>query len=182
MSQPLLTPQIPAGEEARVAALYGTIEARLGFVPDGLRLYGISPPLLETFVGTVGYLNTESTLGPRLAAMIRYLVSSQAHCSFCIDMNEGFLTGMGLDLAAIRAARGDLEAAPVEARERPLLRLALKAVTKPEQVSAADLDAARAAGWDDRGIFDAVALATGNRAFNLLLATFKVEHQGVFAA
>ncbi|MHB8347966.1 MAG: carboxymuconolactone decarboxylase family protein, partial [Acidiferrobacterales bacterium] len=67
-------------------------------------------------------------------------------------------------------------------RERPLLRLALKAVTKPEQVSAADLDAARAAGWDDRGIFDAVALATGNRAFNLLLATFKVEHQGGFAA
>ncbi len=182
MSKPLLNPHVPAGQEDKVAALYGAIEARLGFVPDGLRLYSISPPLLETFVGTVGYLNTESTLGPRLAAMIRYLVSYRASCSFCIDMNEGFLAGMGLDLEAIRAARGNLEIAPVEARELPLLRLAVKAVTEPEQVGAADLDAARRAGWDDRGIFDAVALATSNRAFNLLLRTFKVEHQGAFAA
>lgn len=182
MSQPLLKPQIPTEEQEKVASLFAAIEDRLGFVPDGLRLYGISPPLLETFVGTVGYFNTESALGPRLASMIRYLVSHRADCSFCIDLNEGFLMQMGLDLDAIRAARDDLDVAPVEAHELPLLRLAIKAVTTPEQVASEDLDAARDAGWDDRGIFDAVAVATGNRAFNLLLRTFKVHHQGAFAA
>lgn len=182
MSQPLLNPRIAAENQDRVAALFSAIEERVGFVPDGLRLYGISPPLLENFMNSVGYFNTESALGPRLVAMIRYLVSYQANCSFCIDLNEGFLTAMGLDLDAIRGARESLEAAPVEARELPLLRLAVKAVGDPEHVSAEDVDACRAAGWDDRGIFDAVVAATGNRAFNMLLSAFKVEHQGAFAA
>lgn len=182
MSQPLLNPSVPTGHEDRVAALFGAVESRIGFVPDGLRLYGISPPLLETFVTNVGYFNTESAIGPRLAAMIRYLVSYQAQCSFCIDMNEGFLTNMGLDLDAVRAARDNLEAAPIEAHEMPLLRMAVKAVNTPEHVDAADLEAARGAGWSDREIFDAVAVATSNRAFNMMLRTFKVEHQGAFTA
>lgn len=182
MSKPLLNPQIPTGEETRVAALLEPIQARLGFVPDGLRLYTVSPPLLETFVGTVGYFNTESVLGPRLATMIRYLVSYRSDCSFCIDLNEGFLTGMGLDLDAVRAARDNVDVAPVEPPELPLLRLALKALSDTEEVGPGDVEAARDAGWDDRGIFEAVAVATGNRAFNQLLRAFKVEHQGAFAA
>lgn len=182
MSQPLLNPSVPAGHEDKVAALFGAIESRISFVPDGLRLYGISPPLLETFVTNVGYFNTESAIGPRLAAMIRYLVSYRADCTFCIDMNEGFLTNMGLDLDAVRAARDDLEVAPIEAHELPLLRLAVKAVSEPEHVAEADLEAVRNAGWRDREIFDAVAVATSNRAFNMLLRTFKIEHQGAFAA
>lgn len=182
MIQPLIQPTVPHGQEEKVTALLGAVEATVGFVPDGLRLYGISPPLLESFVNNVGYFSSESGLGMRLATMIRYLVSYRADCTFCIDLNEGFLIGMGLELDAIRAARDDVEAAPVEARERHLLRLALKAVSEPERVTAADLDAAREAGWDERAIFDAVAVATSNRAFNLLLATFKVEQQGAFAA
>lgn len=182
MSQPLIQPRVPAGQEEKVAALLGAVEAHIGFVPDGLRLYGMSPPLLESFVSNVGYFNGESALGMRLATMIRYLVSYRASCSFCVDLNEGFLIGMGLDIDAIRAGRENPEAAPVEANELPLLRLAVKAVSQPEQVGGSDLDAARDAGWSDRDIFDAVAIAASNRAFNLVLATFKVEHQGAFAA
>lgn len=182
MSQPLLNPSAPAGQENKVAALLGAVEERIGFVPDGLRLFSVSPPLLETFVTNVTYFNTESAIGPRLAAMIRYLVSYRADCSFCVDMNEGFLTHMGADLEAVRAARDNIDAAPIEANELPLLRLAVKAVSEPEQVDGTDLQAARRAGWGDREIFDAVAVATSNRAFNMMLRTFKVEHQGDLAA
>ena len=73
------------------------------------------------------------------------------------------------------------EAAPIEEKERPLLRLALKAVNAPEDVGEADLAVARAQGWSDRDIFDAVVQAANNRAFNFVLRTFKVEHQGAFA-
>ncbi len=65
---PLIDPVPPQGDEARVAALLGIIEQELGFVPDGLRLYGISPPLLETFLGTVGYFRSGAGgLSPELA-------------------------------------------------------------------------------------------------------------------
>jgi uncharacterized peroxidase-related enzyme len=180
-TRPLLTPKPPVGEEARVAAIFSAIEQRLGFVPDGLRLYSLSPPLLEYFVGNVGYFNSGERLSPALMAMIRYLVSSNAKCQFCIDLNEGFLANMGVDLDRVRAARSNPAAAPLEERERPLLHIALKAVTDPETVGAADVDAARAQGWTDRDIFDVVAQAASNRAFNYVLRTFNVEHQGALA-
>lgn len=43
-----------------------------------MRLYGIRPPLLETFAGTVGYFRSGMSLSPSLTAMIRDLVSEHA--------------------------------------------------------------------------------------------------------
>jgi len=56
--KPLLNPIPPAGQENRVEAVYQAIQNHIGFVPDGLRLYSFSPPLLETFVGNVSYFNS----------------------------------------------------------------------------------------------------------------------------
>ena len=178
---PLLNPQAPHGEEARVDAVFDAIQKHLGFVPDALRLYSFSPPLLESFVGNVSYFNSGERLPPSLMAMIRYLVSWEAKCHFCIDMNEGFLTNMGLDLDAVRAARGKPDAAPIPAKEKPLLMIALKAVNDPDSVAEEDIQAARAQGWTERDIFDVVAQAASNRAFNYVLRTFNVESQGAFA-
>lgn len=172
----------PAGDEQRVATILDAIQERLGFVPDGLRLYSLSPPLLETFVSNIGYFNMGGTqLPPTLTAMIRYQVSWDAGCSFCVDMNEGFLTNMGLDLDTIRATRNNPDAVPFDEKEKSLLKLALKSVDTPEDVSEADMNAVRQKGWDDRAIFDAVAQAANNRAFNIILRTFKIEHQGALA-
>lgn len=181
-TQPLVTPHAPIGQEDQVAGMLGTMEAHLGFVPDGLRLYSFSPPLLEHFLGNVSYFNGGSNLDPKLLTMIRYLVSYRADCSFCIDMNETFLVSMGMDLDTVRASRDNLDSIPLPARELILLKLALRSVETPEHISASDLDAARAADWTDRDIFDVVVQAANNRAFNNVLRTFKIEHQGSFAS
>jgi len=178
---PLLTPQIPAGDEEKVAAIFSAIEQHVGFVPDGLRLYSFSPTLLQNFVGNIGYFNSGERIPPKLMAMIRYLVSSRANCGFCIDMNEGFLSNMGLSLDEIRAARSNPEAAPFDEKDKTLLRLALKSVAEADSVTAAEIEAARAQGWSDRDIFDAVVQATSNRAFNMVLRAFNIERHGVYS-
>lgn len=178
---PLLIPHPPVGEEQRVDAILGAIEEHLGFVPDGLRLYSISPPLLEAFVANISYFRGGSPLSPVLTTMIRYLVSAEAGCQFCIDLNEGFLAHLGVDLGQARQARTNPELAPIAERERPLLKLALKTVDSPDEIGLDDMQAARAQGWGDREIFDTVVQAANNRAFNYILRTFKVEKQGVFA-
>lgn len=179
--KPLIIPQVPMGDEARVDAVFGAVKQHIGFVPDGLRLYSFSPALLENFVGNISYFNSGERLTPSLMAMIRYLVSWQSKCHFCIDMNEGFLTNMGLDLASVRAARDNPSAAPLPAKEMPLLLIALKSVNDPESVNEKDIQAAKAQGWTDRDIFDVVAQAASNRAFSYVLRTFNVESQGAFA-
>ena len=177
----LLDPTPPAAEQPRVDKVFAMAEEMLGFVPAGMRLYGISPPLLETFAGTVGYFRGGTQLSGPLTAMIRYLVSERVGCRFCIDLNETFLAGMGADLDAVRAARDDLGKAPLQdERERPLLALALAAVSDPDSDKSAMVDAAREAGWADRDIFDAVLQAASNRAFNFVLKAFNVETQDAF--
>ena len=180
--QALIYPQVPSGEEDRVNGILGNIEKHLGFVPDGLRLYSISPPLLETFVGNISYFNMGGTqLPPKLTAMIRYQVSWEAGCSYCIDLNEGFLSNLGVDLDDVRASRNKPEAAPLSDKEKSLLMLAIKSVDTPDSISQADINDLKNLGWKEREIFDAVAQAANNRAFNNILKTFNVEHQGVFS-
>lgn len=179
---PLVIPQAPIGDEARVNAIFDAVQEGIGFIPDGLRLYSFSPPLLETFMGNVHYFNGGGTrLSGELTAMIRYLVSWQAGCSFCIDMNEGMLVNLGKDLEQIRAARTNPDMAPVSGKDKVLLKLALKASNNPEFVTQQDLEQARQQGWEDRDLFDSVVQAASIRAFNIVLSTFKVEHQGAYA-
>lgn len=178
---PLIYPVAPSGEEERVAGILGAVESHIGFIPDGLRLFSFSPPLLETFAGNISYFNGGTELSPLLMTMIRYLSSWQSQCHYCIDLNEGFLINMGLDLDIIRAARSNPEAAPVDKNEIPLLMLALKSVNTPDEVCDQDIKEVRANGWSDRNIFDAVVQAANNRAFSLVLRAFNVEHQGAFA-
>lgn len=180
-TRPLIEAQPPLESEARVDAILNTIREHIGFVPDGLRLYGISPPLLEAFVANINYFLGGTRLPQHLTTMIRYLVSSKNNCQFCIDLNEGFLAQMTIDLDQARAAREDPDRAPVEARDKPLLRLALKSALDPHGVEARDLDAARQQGWEDRDIFDAVVQGAHTRGFNQVLATFKLDQQGVLA-
>lgn len=176
----LLDPTPPHGEQSRVDAVFQMAEEMLGFVPAGMRLYGASPAMLETFAATVSYFRAGTALSPRLTAMIRYLVSERVDCRFCIDLNEGMLANLGEDLEQVRASRTDIDRAPVDERERPLLQLALQAVSHPGQDAALLIAAARAAGWQERDIFDAVLQAASNRAFNHVLKTFNVETQDAF--
>jgi len=179
--QPLLQPTAPLGEEQKVDAILNMAKEHLGFIPDGLRLFSLSPTLLETFFTNIGYFRSGTNLSPVLTTMIRYLVSSKAECHFCIDLNEGFLDQMGVDLDTARASLADITKAPVADNERILLDIALRTINDPDSVNQNDIDEAHAQGWSDHDIFDASAQASNNRAFNYLLRTFKIEQQGVFA-
>ncbi len=177
---PLLQPIPPADEQGRVAAIFRGIEQNMGGVPDGLRLYALSPPLLETFVASVSYFMRNSTLSHRLLGFARYLASDQVNCRFCVDYNHALLLNLGVDPAAIEASRESIAAAPLDGREKVLLALALKAVNTPEAVDSNDIAAAHAQGASDREIFEVVAGVAMNRAFNIVLKSFNVDQQGVF--
>lgn len=182
MEQALIYPQAPAGEEEKVNAIFKGINEHLGFIPDGLRLLSMSPPLLETMMGNIGYFNMGGTkLSPVLTAMIRYQVSSSEGCSFCIDLNEGFLSNLGLELDEVRASQNKPETAPLIEKDKALLLFALKAMKNPNDIDESEMMKVKKQGWDDREIFDAVAQAASNKAFNYMLKTFNVSHQGVYS-
>lgn len=90
------------------------------------------------------------------------------------------MTNTGFSLESIRASRNNPDAAPLACNEIALLKLAIKSIEAPEDVSKAGLDEVHQLGWSKREIFDAVAQVTNNRVFNYILRTFNIEYQGVF--
>ncbi|MGD2064769.1 MAG: hypothetical protein PVF51_14500 [Nitrospirota bacterium] len=168
----------PAEDAARVEAATAPFAEMLGRVPDGLRLLGVSPALLEGYVENIHYFMGHPRLGQALTTMIRYLVSSAGDCRYCIDLNEGMLVAAGFELEAVRRARQDPAQAPLPERERALLTLVLHAVANPHGMEPTEFAAVRAFGWSDQDIFDAVYHGVFNRAFGNLLEAFNVHHDG----
>ncbi|WP_456447002.1 carboxymuconolactone decarboxylase family protein [Thiolapillus sp.] len=181
MGNVLIDPVIPEKEQRLADKIFSGVEERLGYVPAGLRLYGISPPLLQSFSGAVGYFMGHERISQKLLSFIRYLVSSDANCRFCIDFNQGILLSLGVTEQELQDARNNPRKAPLDERERELLDIALTAVDDPEKIDAARVDAARELGCSDRDVFEAVYVAANNRAFTTVLKTFNLEHQGAFA-
>lgn len=179
MGNVLIDPVIPEKEQRLADKIFSGVEERLGYVPAGLRLYGISPHLLPSFSSAVGYFMGHERLSQKLLSFIRYLVSSEANCRFCIDFNQGILLSLGVTEQELQEARSNPRAAPLE--ERELLHIALTAVDNPEAIDETRVSAAREIGCSDRDIFEAVYIASNNRAFTTVLKTFNLEHQEAFA-
>ncbi len=179
----LINPQPPAADEEKVAGIMKHIEENMGFVPDGLRMLGVSPVLLENMMGNVAYFMGHEELSQDLLWTIRYLNSEEVACNFCISFTGGMLmNNLGKSAEQLQAAKENPDNAPLSDKEKILLKIALASCDKPESVSADDIQKARDAGYSERNIFDAVAAAVNNRAFTLLLRTFKVDElQGSFA-
>lgn len=181
MTSALITPTPPVEDTEKVNAIFASIEDQIGYVPDGIRLYGISPPLLEAFMGNIAYFMAHPRLSQELLAMIRYLVSSDASCSFCIDFNEGLLLNMGKTDEGLKAARENADSAPLPESEKVLLKIALAALENPVGVSKADIEASLEQGFSERDVFDAVVVGANNKAFTHVLRTFNIESQGSLA-
>ncbi|MBV2091030.1 MAG: hypothetical protein KUF72_09075 [Candidatus Thiodiazotropha sp. (ex Ctena orbiculata)] len=174
----LIDPTPPNEDMESVEAIFKSIEKSFGLLPDGLVLYGISPPLLKSFVDSFSYLANHDQLSQQLLGLIRYLNSNSVECPYCIDFNAGFLVGLGTTPEQLQATLEEIGNAPLNENEKALLSFTMKSLNEPENITREDLQTVRDCGFTDRNIFDAVVAAANNRAFTTVLKTFDVIQQG----
>lgn len=70
------------------------------------------------------------------------------------------------DRALVDAVCADHETAPIPAKEKALFRYLAKVNDTPANVTQADVDAAKAAGWSDQALFDAATVCAMFNFFN----------------
>lgn len=177
MSLLKLTP--PEKAEGKLAELYAEAEAFFGSVPNNVRLYGVSPALLENQFHLIGHFSGHATLSAQFLAMIRLLVANSTGSSYCEGFNSGMLLQQKWFSAEhIEAAKSDPENAPLDSKEKSLLLFVLKGVNAPQSVTAADINALKDLGWSEADIFDALAHGARATATNILFDAFKVQLGG----
>lgn len=159
----------------RVADIYETMVNTIGFVPNAFKIYSPSAHVLENQVGNLGYFMRHKTLGGKLLAFIRLLVSEQEKCAYCLGTNAGILLQYGVLPEAIAEIKLDPSKAPLEEKELAMLHFVLKVVKNSHSIEQPDVDALRKLGWSDQDILEATYHATSQVSSDKIFNAFKIE-------
>ena len=92
-------------------------------------------------------------------------VSGLNSCSFCYRAHTLVAEEFGVDERLLEVLLDDIDAAPLDARMKPVLRYGHKFTTNPSRVVDADTEAILEAGWDVAAVFQATAVCA---CFNLI--------------
>lgn len=159
----------------QVAAIYENMVNAIGFVPNAFKIYSTSDHLLETQVGNLGYFMRHKTLGGKLLALVRLLVSVQEHCTYCVGVNTGILMQYGILPEMAEAIKADPSKAPLDEKEMAMLLFVLKVVKDSNAVDQADVDRLKALGWSDSDILEGAWHGASQVAADKIFNAFKIE-------
>lgn len=106
---------------------------------------------------------SELTAGER--ETIAAYVSGLNACEYCHGVHEATARAFGLSPGVLDALLGDVDAAPVGARLKPLLRYARKLTLQPARMTQRDVDAILEAHWSEQAVLDVAAVCG---LFNLM--------------
>ena len=169
---------IPAEEEATedVKKIFAEIESMIGRVPNGLKLWSVSPRALRAQWAGMKSILSRPKEEQKLYAMIRYLASEENGCTYCIGLNGGMLINYyGVTQDELIAMQKDPASAPLEEKNKALLLFAMKAIKDADSVSANDIDTLTRLGISEEEMFNIVLAASHMFVVNTLFKTFKVE-------
>lgn len=173
---PLIHTQTPETATGEVAEIYAQVKAAIGSVPTALQLMSASPIWLKQQVESIGYLMNHPNLSFATLAAIRMLVSMETKCTYCIDRNATWLIERAeWTPEQVVATKQNIDNAPLDARDKAMVKFAVQAVKDPRSVTQADVDALRTLGWSDVDIFDAANQAARMVAGDILFDAFKIE-------
>lgn len=168
---PLIQPQQATGQ---TKAMLDAVQSQLGGVPNFLKVLAHSEAALGAFLGMHGAVESPSAgaLDVATRERIALAIAESNGCEYCVPAHSAIGRKAGLDGSEIQLARqgksADAGAAAAVAFARALNE-------NRGEVTAAEIDAVRAAGHGDREIVDIIALVAMNFFTNVLGKATRVD-------
>jgi uncharacterized peroxidase-related enzyme len=129
------------------------VQAAFGATPKMFRATANSPAALQAMWGFFGALG-DGTLGAALGEQIAVAVAERNGCAYCLAAHHLLGRKAGASDAEMDAAQGGTSADP---RTAAALHFALALVDRRGQVSADEVQALKAAGFDDGQVVELIA-------------------------
>lgn len=160
----------PADASPATQAMLAQIHGAFGATPNMFRTVAHSEAALKSMWGSFGALGA-GIVAPKLAEQIAVAVANQNACNYCLAAHTALGRKAGATADEMHAAQAGESADPATA---VALRFALKLVNERGQVTPADLDALRAAGFDSAHIVEILAHVALNLFTNYVNVAFAV--------
>jgi uncharacterized peroxidase-related enzyme len=161
-----------AAADPKAKPLLESVQKKLGATPNMMRTMAQSPPVLEGYLSLSGALARGSLGGP-LGELIALDVAEANGCAYCLSAH----TYLGENIAGLGAA--EMEAARIADSEDPKVRAALEFARQVNDqrgdVTDSQVEAVRAAGFDDAAIAEIIAHVGVNVLTNYFNTVAEVE-------
>jgi uncharacterized peroxidase-related enzyme len=145
-----LDPETASGAAKK---LFDGVKAKLGMVPNLMRVLGNAPAALSSYL-SFGASLAEGSFDAKLREQIALAVAESNQCGYCLSAHTFIGGRLGLTEQDIAAAR---HANATTARTDAILKLARSIVVQRGEIDDVGLDRARAAGLTDGDIIETVA-------------------------
>lgn len=167
-----IKPVDPAAADEKVKPLLDAVQAKLGVTPNMMRTMAQSPAVLEGYLSLSGALANGTIRGP-LGELIALDVAEANGCAYCLSAHSFLGTNVAnLNPEEIGAARSADSGDP---KTRAALRFARQVNEQRGQVSDAQVQAVRDAGFEDAAIAELVAHVALNVLTNYFNNTAQTE-------
>jgi uncharacterized peroxidase-related enzyme len=125
-----------------------------------------------------GVLRSPASISNAMRELIAAFISYQNECPFCIQAHAAAAADLFGSEALGCMVLADLEASPLEAKEKSLLRFTTKITKNLPTVTGEDVEEVRAAGWDDEAIYYAITTCALFNFYNRRVAATGVPEHG----
>ncbi|MGY3438311.1 MULTISPECIES: peroxidase-related enzyme [unclassified Marinovum] len=139
---------------------FDVCQDKLGMIPNVLQAYAFDIEKLNAFTGMYNELMlADSGLSKLEREMIAVVVSSVNKCFYCLTAHGAAVRQLSGDPALGEMMVMNWRAADLDARQTAMLGFAEKVTKASAEVTEADRQALRDAGFSDRDIFDITSVA-----------------------
>lgn len=157
-----IAPIEPQSATGSVKSAFDSVQANLGFVPNGVKVLAASPHALRGYLGLSAGLNA-GTLSRAERERLAILTAHRNECGYCLAAHTHAGRAAGLSEPELQASR---DGAAGDARGAALLRLAGAVIDYRGDVPDDELAAARSAGLTDAELIEVVAEVSLNTFSN----------------
>ncbi|UVF18270.1 alkylhydroperoxidase [Microvirga terrae] len=148
----------------QVAEIYEKQKAQLGFVMEAAKCFTARPDLLPIYTDFSDRIRAGFSLGLREWRLITLIAAKHIPSTYCSHVySKQLIADLG-SKETVLAVQRDFRTAGLPHRDVAMLAYAEKVVQEASQVTAADIDRLRTAGFSDRQICD-IALCAAFRCF-----------------
>jgi len=143
-----------------IRAIFDTMRAKPGFVPNVYQAYSLRPQQLRGFIALYdSIMNEDSGLTKAEREMIAVAVSAQNHCFYCLVSHGAVLRIRAKDELLADTIAANYRAADLTPRQRVMLDLAVMVTEDSAAVGDQDIAALREHGFSDEDIMDIIQTA-----------------------
>jgi uncharacterized peroxidase-related enzyme len=143
----------PATASGPVKELLDKTQAQLGRIPNLYRTMANSPAALDGYLSFRAAL-VRGVLSSQLREQLALLIAAENHCEYCVSAHTFRGEKIGLSKTELT---DNQQAQSGDAKTTAALRFARAIMNAKGDVTDAELDAVRSAGWNDTEIAEIVA-------------------------